>query len=351
VRIASSHTRHEAPKAAAEAVERLARRMVPEACAICFKKVDSTLRGHVARETKAMMRAGGFEYAVLAPALPAQGRTISSGLLHVRDCTDSWTADARGLLSQQGLKKVALLSNEVTAPAEKIAQEILRLRAIGAEFILCDTQTDQDLDRIAQALHQLPQRPLWVGSAGLAKSAAQVLVGVDRPGRKARVRNASERRPDHRPAPILFCVGSDHPVTLLQIQCLEESGAADVLEAEAATPEQVRRIFRQGHHLLLRLHGADADRERIRLLIAEARSGGIAAAFLTGGNTAEFVCNAIGTAAILLEDEVSPGIPWGIFRGGLLDRLPVATKAGGFGGERALLNAAEFLGAIELGPA
>jgi uncharacterized protein YgbK (DUF1537 family) len=261
----------------------------------------------------------------------------------------------RTLLSRQGLKKIALLSAGVAAPPETLAHEILRLRAAGAEFILCDSESEQDLERIAQAVHQLPQRPLWIGSAGLAKYAAQILASVressrsDRATSPAKIETSGARNSDRRSAPILFCIGSDHPVTLLQVKRLEASAAAALLDAQTAAPEEVREIIQQGRHPLLLLYAAQPDCERIRLLIAEASSAGISAAFLSGGNTAELVCDTIGSAAIRLQDEVLPGIPWGVFHGGLLHGLPVATKAGGFGGETALVNAAKLLGAIEPG--
>src|SRR5581483_782405 len=39
-----------------------------------FKKIDSTLRGHVGVEVEALLRATGAAGAVLTPAFPAQGR-------------------------------------------------------------------------------------------------------------------------------------------------------------------------------------------------------------------------------------------------------------------------------------
>jgi uncharacterized protein YgbK (DUF1537 family) len=344
VRILNSRSRHLAPEAAAEAVKRLAGRA---AATIFFKKVDSTLRGNTVSEARAMMRAAGLDFAVLAPALPSQGRAVAGGIFHVRDCTGSSTIDARALLSRQGLDGVATLATGAAETPEKIAREILKLHTAGAEFILCDSETEEDLNRIAQALHESPQRVLWMGSAGLAKSAAQILGGVRFPSRGAKIGDA-KARPKHDPAPTLFCVGSDHPVTLSQVRCLKESGMAGALDAMTATPGDVREVIRGGRHPLLEISSTRENRERIALLIGEAKSAGISAAFLTGGNTAELVCDAIGAAAIDLRDEVSSGIPWGIFHGGLLNGFPVATKAGGFGDERALLHAAEQLGAIEL---
>ncbi|MGB6544356.1 MAG: four-carbon acid sugar kinase family protein [Candidatus Acidiferrales bacterium] len=356
VRIVNSRSRHELPEAAAEEVGRLTRCLAPDADTICLKKVDSTLRGNIVAESKAMMRAADLDFAVIAPALPAQGRTVAGGMLYVRDCAGSSTIDARAVLSKQGLKNIPLLSAGDATTPKKMAQEILRLRNGGAEFILCDSETKQDLERIAQALYQLPQRALWIGSAGLAKCAAQILATAFHQHGAGRAVASSEKSETisvgdsrQRPAPILFCIGSDHPVTMLQVRCLRESGKADVLNAGTATLDDVRNIVRQGRHLLLLLYGMEADCKRVRVLIAEARSAGISAALLSGGNTAEFVCDAIGAAAILLRDEVSPGIPWGVFRGGVLDGLLAVTKAGGFGDEMALVNVAELMGTIESG--
>jgi D-threonate/D-erythronate kinase len=121
VRILNSRSRHQTPDAAAEEVKRLTRRAAPDARAICFKKVDSTLRGNGVSESRAMMRAAGLDCAVLAPALPSQGRTVAGGILRVRDCTGTSMYDARALLAQQGLDSVAQLSACGASPPEKIA--------------------------------------------------------------------------------------------------------------------------------------------------------------------------------------------------------------------------------------
>ena len=47
--------------------------------AVLFKKVDSTLRGHVAAELAACQRAWGTPLAVLCPAFPAVGRWVQGG--------------------------------------------------------------------------------------------------------------------------------------------------------------------------------------------------------------------------------------------------------------------------------
>ena len=51
--------------------------------ALLFKKIDSTLRGHVGEEVRAAMDASNARVAIVAPAFPAMGRTVEHGLLRV----------------------------------------------------------------------------------------------------------------------------------------------------------------------------------------------------------------------------------------------------------------------------
>jgi uncharacterized protein YgbK (DUF1537 family) len=67
---------------------------------------------------------------------------------------------------------------------------------------------------------------------------------------------------------------------------------------------------------------------------------------MTGGDTAALVCDVAGTHAILLKNEVAPGIPWGHLRGGLFDGLPAITKSGGFGSQSSLREAVQFLSRV-----
>src|SRR5687767_2433999 len=61
---------------AEEAVARVTRVPALAPATRYFKKIDSTLRGHVALEMDALMRAVGTESALVCPAFPAQGRVV-----------------------------------------------------------------------------------------------------------------------------------------------------------------------------------------------------------------------------------------------------------------------------------
>jgi uncharacterized protein YgbK (DUF1537 family) len=69
---------------------------------------------------------------------------------------------------------------------------------------------------------------------------------------------------------------------------------------------------------------------------------------LTGGETARRVCERLAVRGVRLLGEVQPGMPFGHLRGGVWDGVLVVTKAGGFGGPDALLDAVRLLGPSSL---
>jgi uncharacterized protein YgbK (DUF1537 family) len=62
----------------------------------------------------------------------------------------------------------------------------------------------------------------------------------------------------------------------------------------------------------------------------------------TGGATALALAHALEAVALWPEGEVSPGVPWSWMEG-VRSRVLLVTKAGGFGGPTALLDAVRFL--------
>jgi uncharacterized protein YgbK (DUF1537 family) len=120
---------------------------------------------------------------------------------------------------------------------------------------------------------------------------------------------------------VLFCIGSDHPVTVDQQRNLLALG--------------------RGEHVVLNLSVRQTSAEHVRDLIVNAAGASIALV-LSGGDTASLVCRALGVRRIELADEIVPGIPWGYLSGGAFDGSRVATKSGGFGAPHALIQVADF---------
>jgi 4-hydroxythreonine-4-phosphate dehydrogenase len=246
---------------------------------ILFKKIDSTLRGHVAPELRAARKALGPKRPVLlAPAFPAQRRTVRNGHVHVNG------KPLRG-------GNLAHLAND-------------------SNVTVCDAQTDSDLRAIARKGLALKPRPLFVGSAGLAHALAAALP------RRRKARPIRLAR-----GPIAVVVGSASRVSVRQAKRL-----APVAKRESVALYQLgwTRAPTAADAALVQAFGRIA-----------ARHPDCAAYVLTGGETARAVLGTRGVRGFRLLGEVEPGVPFGV---SIPPGLAVCTKAGGFGGPDTLVH-------------
>jgi D-threonate/D-erythronate kinase len=288
----STDSRDAPPAEIRERIATLAACLPARARAV-FKKIDSTLRGRGDIEIAATLEAFGCDAAVITPAFPALGRIVEAGMLRV--------------LHDPDFPPVPV-AEWLRAPCASIRPGAIAAAVVsGARLLSVDAACDEDLDRIAAEILALDRRILWAGSAGLASALACTF-----PKRFA----APE--PVFTPGPVLFAIGSDHPVTLAQ--------QAALLAARPTQP-------------VLRLPRGRVAPEHVRQEIAAVHP---AALFLSGGDTAAFACRALGVESIELRGEILTGIPRGTLCGGDLDGLPVVTKSGGFGDARALIEVADY---------
>ncbi len=301
----STETRDAEPPEIRARIAELARCVPARESRTIFKKIDSTLRGSGAVELAAAVEAFHCDAAVITPSLPAQGRVVERGWLRVLHDPAFAPVSVSDWLG---------VSCAPVAPA-KVASAI----HAGARWIPADASSDRDLDCIAAQVRSLGRRILWAGSAGLAAALARTLPKREaaRSLMVAALSDAGSRDAGTRSGPVLFAIGSDHPATLAQQAALRE----------AAPDQRILAVPRCG------------SLECVRETVLNARP---AALFLCGGDTAAFVCRALGVESIGLHAEILSGIPLGTIHGGDLDGLPVITKSGGFGGPRALIEIADY---------
>jgi D-threonate/D-erythronate kinase len=267
-----------------------------------LKKVDSTLRGPVAAELEAACLALGRSTAVLSPSLPAQGRTVHGGRLLVDGVDAGSVAEILGAAA-------------VLLPVEALAGGPL------FPLVVIDASTDADLARVAAACDGRPDL-LPAGSAGLAAAFAR-LEGAAAP---------TSAPPSRR---ILVAVASRHPAARAQLAALaaEPHPAIQVL----AVPPDAEGLPEELAAALGREVG-----DRVRDLLPEFGGipplrGGETIVLATGGDAALAVCRELGISTIRPRAEVLPGVVWS--ETGRED-VALATKAGGFGGPRLLLDVA-----------
>lgn len=286
------NTRSASERTARGRVRRAFRSRAARRARILFKKIDSTLRGHVTAELSSAQRAlGGSRPVIFAPAFPAQGRQVRGAKLFVRGALAS--GDLRAFAAKAGLPATHL--DLATIRSRSLAVALESALSEGARALVCDAETEADLGALARAGLSLARRPLFVGSAGLARALARCF-----PATRRRV------IPRARPRPVVTVVGSASPVALRQ---------AKVIAARGGT--------------LVRL---ESLRSRA-LPVLDAHY------VLTGGETARAMLAKLGVRAFRLLGEVEPGVPFGVAPGGRL----VCTKAGGFGNPDTLMHCVAHL--------
>jgi len=346
--------------------------------ALVYKKIDSTLRGHLAAELVAALDAlPEAPGAVLAPAFPQQGRTLEGGRCFVHgeplEQTALWRhagiagpADPASRLQAEGLSTTTL-----AAAAEHgeraLADRITAAFASGTRVVVCDARSADELSRLARALGMLDCAPLLVGSAGLARGLAEQRA---RPGAPA---SRGWPRSDR---PVLTVIGSRAPIARAQARAIVEEAAATQVDTPVERllagiddrdgyADAVMAALAAGRHVVVGVGDGPTDPARsleiaaglARLAApAAARAGAIV---MTGGDTARAMLDALAVPLIEILGEVEPGVPVACAADGKDSERtlhskspplrPIAAplfclKAGGFGNEQTLLRAIRALG-------
>jgi uncharacterized protein YgbK (DUF1537 family) len=314
----STESRDFDPAEARRRIDSMAARLQPLRAATVFKKIDSTLRGNTFEETIAALDAFRCDAAVVNPAFPALGRVVQNGALRVAGDPTFFPVDISAALQARGAHPCRHV------PSGAIAEAV----AAGTRFVSLDAVCEGDLSRIAAETLALERRILWAGSGGLAAALAGRICSGTLP--EASV--ASE-------GPMLFCLGSDHPVTIEQQNRLIADSGAELLDAVSAVAAEVHSALSRGRHVVLRIPRGKVTPQTLRLLIEDCQP---AATLVSGGDTVSLVCRALDIRAIELRRELEPGIPAGVIRGGSWEGAIIATKSGGFGRPDDLVSVARW---------
>ena len=332
-------TRHLTAIAATEAVRSLTTLFRTAGFTHLYKKIDSTLKGHIAAEVRAAL-AGWHpaSLAVIAPAFPAAGRTTRGG----RQCVGGTPLDGPRLVERLSSAAVpvteASLAEVRGGGLDRLFQA--RATAVSAGAIVCDAITDSDLAAIAAAGATLAERVVWVGSGGLARNMS--LAGLP--------------PHEHAPAvpaegPVLVVCGSLSSVSGAQAARVAAEGAmpvpvrASVLASGGAalrsTGAEIEYLLRTGVDVLVTIQGerpalAGADLELVEqlgrmLAPCRALTSGLVA---TGGDTASAVLRHWEVSGLRLLAEAEPGVPIAAAMGPTPS--VAALKAGAFGSEATL---------------
>ena len=282
---------------------------------ILVKQFDSTLRGPVAAEVLAAMKASGRRKLIVAPAFPAAGRTTVEGRVLVDGVPVHETAFARDPLNPVRVSNVATLF-EAQGQALRCARDAAEAEALLAvqDAVVVDAETEGDLEALVLRLGA-PRDVLWAGSTGLLRAIAMTL-----PPQAA---TRPVWQPARRPGVV---VGSKNPRSREQHRHAQARALGATLWATPEKPGDPERLTAQ----LV---------EQVCEAVQAGRCDGLV---VTGGETAKEIASRLQAQEIRVLREVQPGIPLCLMhtsRG----VIPLVTKAGGFGDDNVFMQCVQAI--------
>jgi len=337
-----------------------------------YKKIDSTLRGNIGSEIDALMDVTNYSLTCVASASPRNGRTVRDGLCYVHGelITDTEIAhdpfnpvtssSILEVLTTQTTRKIGLLLlSEIRSPLSEGYAKLESLVTGGAEIIVTDAESAEDLRKVKQLFAMLSDPVLFVGSAGLFHA----------------VNNNSDQFTYKKPTPlfcikdypnILFVIGSLMDTTLQQVEYLchqqdvanykittEELLKADNDLAIGSSAKEIAKGFRKSSIVLMKTDRMQVDKPATAIQIGNALGSLVYAVMklveidvlvVTGGDTAKNVLKKIQVNSFELIDEVLPGVPMARIRRHTDDKMVLfVTKAGSYGDLDALFRVVEYM--------
>jgi len=332
---------------------------------LIYKKVDSTLRGNIVSEIEGMVESDLFDLLLLAPGFPEMGRRTVGGYHLVKGKPLMRTEYANhedgkfhrsnicGFLnSKSNIVKAGLVELSVIEQGpQRVAKEVEKFIEKGINVVVSDAVEDSDLEVVTSAIDDTPYKALLTGSAGLF----QALLRAYEP-------NIVDLEPSRDPA-LVIC-GSLNTNARRQLEILKSSGtdleffeiSLEDLIAFAkgkfnSAEKSIKTGLEKGRNIVVTTPSEpvklkDSQIEQVdrglgimtERLIKQREISGL---FLTGGETARKILQALEIDELQVLGELEPLIPVASAQKGF--PLKVITKAGGFGSDRVMMKAVQSL--------
>lgn len=322
-----------------------------------IKKVDSTMRGNIAAEVRAVDDAFHPELVIFAPALPDLGRTTVDGvqrLQGVEICKTELSKDPRNPVTEDNLVRM-LTPVYGEAVCLKRLQEVRdkALSFANGQVFVCDAESNEDLQHIVKAARASGKRTLYIGTAGLADG----IMALERPllpafGVAASVSSVTNRQMQYCEkagvnlvqlpvASLLSGKEAAEAYAQKAVSSLSQGQDTILLTDTAYDRSKLDAALEQGEALGMdATQTGEAVRELVgRLACSVLQQAEVCGVFLTGGDTALGMLRSIDADGSEILSEIQLGIPLIRMKGGQFDGMKLVSKAGAFGGEDAVLTA------------
>ncbi|HWL29951.1 MAG TPA: four-carbon acid sugar kinase family protein [Burkholderiaceae bacterium] len=324
-----------------------------------FKKIDSTLRGHIGAELAALYRQawpacdrgshGQTHLCIVAPAHPLMGRFMRSGRLTIQDATTGANLSSRATggttlsdqLQASGFTCTPLHVDDIRrcSPAQ-LTRLIEHSAKHDMAALVCDGESMEDLHRIVRAALASNTRSIWVGSGGLAQalSASHAPSHTDpavSPHLFVKPKEGSQ----------LFVVGSYSEVARRQVEALRASSNVGLLALSAeelldsglaAQRNTLDTWLTEGRDVVVTVRPDGPIRPELSLHLATGLArliaptvGRLGALVCCGGDTSRALFDALGLVRIRARQAHETGVTH--IHADTWPTLPIVLKAGAFG--------------------
>lgn len=148
---------------------------------LIYKKIDSTLRGHIISEIEAVNEVLNFDLIIIAPAFPEMNRTTKNGkhFVHKQLIADTgfkndpifpiYDSEIKTLLNANHNIEVNNLYLENIRDEKAFDDKIGYIKQNTIKYIISDIEEENDFKLLINNIKKNFKKVLWVGSAGLIK--------------------------------------------------------------------------------------------------------------------------------------------------------------------------------------
>lgn len=380
--VVDTESRGDDPKIAYKKAYKAAEKLNEKSFKYIYKKLDSTLRGNIGAEIDGVMDGGKFDLAIVAPALPDNGRKTIGGNQFVHDVPLEKTEIAndpitpikhsyiKDIISEQCEKSVGLINlKDVIKGENNLKAKIDEVRKNKKEIIIIDAITKEDLKTISSSINSLSLKSLLVGSAGLAEALPEtfnlkkninkkatvngVIAGIvgsvsDITREQAKYANEKDNNIDVIDIKVENVVGDKKEKELVRVKKLIDNSInnkKDIIIRSAKERKLVKKAIEIGKKNNLNKKEVSKTIADFMGIMAKElyNSKEVSGLFITGGDIAINSASTIGAQFNIIKEEVLPGIPLSIFSGKGLSNKPVVTKAGAFGKKESIIEVYKYL--------
>lgn len=345
------------------------------------KRIDSTLRGNIGVEISAILdNLDDDTLAIVVPSFPTSSRVCIGGYLMVNQLplektdvakdpkTPIFTSSVVKLIGAQTEYKIGFIELDMVLKGiESIKSAIIGEKEKGSRVIVIDATTDDDILKIAKAVKSTGIKVISVDpgpfTAALAEEYLEIPTGG--PGQKVMltvgsVSNLTRKQLDEvrlRYSPLFVNVSA---LNLIydetrkdEINKVVEKIVKDVLDYDVigvittSKEDEVLNLNKIAKELEIsedevsqRISSGLAD---ITIGVLEKTDSLIGGLFTSGGDVTVAVCKALGSAGIYVKDEVLPLAVYGRITKGTYDHMPIITKGGLIGDDKATIKCVEYL--------